>query len=122
MTDYATVVGGIAAVLSTVSFVPQATKIIRGRDTSGISTGMYLVTVAGFTLWTAYGVMRAAWPLIASNSICLILSAFILAMKLLPQRDKETVADAMDVKKGEDEQGKSRGTSRRHSRAGGNPG
>jgi MtN3 and saliva related transmembrane protein len=99
MTDYATVVGGIAAVLSTVSFVPQATKIIRSRDTSGISTGMYLVTVAGFTLWIVYGAMQAAWPLIASNSICLVLSAFILTMKLLPQREKEKVADAVDEKK-----------------------
>jgi MtN3 and saliva related transmembrane protein len=99
MTDYASVVGGVAAVLSTVSFVPQATKIIRSRDTSGISTGMYLVTVAGFTLWTVYGAMRSAWPLIASNSICLILSAFILTMKLLPQREKEQVADAVDEKK-----------------------
>jgi MtN3 and saliva related transmembrane protein len=98
MTHYATVVGGIAAVLSTVSFLPQATKIIRSRDTSGISTGMYLVTVAGFTFWTAYGVMQTAWPLIASNSICLILSAFILTMKLLPQPKKEKVADAVDVK------------------------
>ncbi len=98
MTDYATVVGGIAAVLSTVSFVPQAAKIIRSRDTSGISTGMYLVTVAGFTLWTAYGAMQTAWPLIASNSICLLLSGFILMMKLLPQHKKEKVADAVDVK------------------------
>ena len=96
MTDYATFVGGIAAVLSTVSFVPQATKIIRSRDTSGISTGMYLVTVAGFTLWTAYGAMQTAWPLIASNSICLILSAFILTMKLLPRRHVHAVADALD--------------------------
>ena len=98
MTDYAIVVGGIAAVMSTVSFVPQATKIIRSRDTSGISTGMYLVTVAGFTLWTAYGAMQTAWPIIASNSICLVLSAFILTMKLLPQREKEKVAEAVDVK------------------------
>ena len=98
MNEYVNVVGGIAAVLSTVSFVPQATKIIRSRDTSGISTGMYLVTVAGFTLWTAYGAMQTAWPLIASNSICLILSAFILTMKLLPQREKEKVADTVDAK------------------------
>ena len=99
MTDSATVVGGIAAVLSTVSFVPQAAKIIRSRDTSGISTGMYLVTVAGFMLWTAYGAMQTAWPIVASNSICLILSAFILTMKLLPQREKEKVADIVDTKR-----------------------
>jgi MtN3 and saliva related transmembrane protein len=94
--DTATVIGGIAAVASTVSFLPQAVKIIRTRDTSSISTGMYLVTVAGFTLWTGYGVLLGAWPVIASNSICLVLSAFILAMKLLPRTEKEKIADALE--------------------------
>ena len=100
MNEYVNVVGGIAAVLSTISFVPQAWKIIQTRDTSSISTGMYAVTVAGFTLWTAYGAMQPAWPIIASNGICLVLAAFILTMKLLPQREKEKVADAVDVTKG----------------------
>lgn len=91
-----TIVGSIAAVLSTISFLPQALKIIRSRDTRGISTGMYLVTVAGFTLWTAYGVLQPAWPIIASNGICLMLSAFILMMKLLPPAKKEEVAETME--------------------------
>ena len=95
MLNLVNIVGGIAALLSTISFVPQAWKIIQSRDTSGISTGMYIVTVLGFTLWTTYGAMQTAWPLIASNGICLILSAFILTMKLLPQREKEKVADAV---------------------------
>ena len=94
--DLITTIGGLAAVLSTVSFMPQALKIIRSRDTSSISTGMYMVTVGGFVLWTAYGIMQTAWPIIASNSICLILSAFILMMKLLPPAQKEKVADAID--------------------------
>jgi MtN3 and saliva related transmembrane protein len=95
-----TIIGGIAALLSTLSFVPQAIKIIRSRDTSGISTGMYIVTVIGFAMWTAYGALQTAWPLIASNSICLVLSAFILTMKLLPQRKKDKVADAVGSKGG----------------------
>jgi MtN3 and saliva related transmembrane protein len=99
MSNLLNVVGGIAALLSTISFVPQATKIIRTRDTSSISTGMYMVTVVGFILWTIYGAMQTAWPIIASNGICLILSAFILTMKLLPQHEKEKVADAVDVTK-----------------------
>ena len=98
MTGYVTIIGGVAAALSTASFVPQATKIIRSRDTNGISTGMYLITVGGFALWTVYGALETAWPLIASNGICLILSAFILMMKLLPQHEKEKVADAVDKK------------------------
>ena len=104
--NYVTIVGGIAALLSTVSFVPQAVKIIRSRDTSGISAGMYAVTVAGFLLWTAYGVLQMAWPLIGSNSICLILSAFILFMKLIPDRKTEEVADLLEPVVGRDDDAK----------------
>jgi MtN3 and saliva related transmembrane protein len=57
---------------------------------------MYVVTVIGFTLWTIYGVLLMQWPLIVTNGLCLALSAFILAMKLLPQREKDMVADALD--------------------------
>ncbi len=105
--NLATIVGSIAAVLSTISFVPQAIKIIRSRDTSSISTGMYLVTVAGFVLWTTYGVLQAAWPIIGSNSICLVLSAFILTMKVLPPRDKDKVAEALEPVIGGDSETKS---------------
>jgi len=34
-------------------------------------------------------------PLIAANSVCLLLSAFILLMKLLPRREKAAIADAV---------------------------
>ena len=92
----ATIVGFLAMAASTVSFVPQAWKIIKVRDTRSVSTGMYVVTVAGFALWTTYGLMLWQWPLIVTNVICLVLSAFILMMKLLPRRQKEMVAAALD--------------------------
>ncbi|MDR6831479.1 uncharacterized protein with PQ loop repeat [Bosea sp. BE271] len=45
--------------------------------------------MAGFALWTAYGIGLGEWPLIVTNSICFVLSAFILMMTLLPQAKKE---------------------------------
>jgi MtN3 and saliva related transmembrane protein len=94
--DAATWVGALAALASTTSFVPQAWKIIRTRDTDAISAAMYAVTVVGFALWLAYGLLLGQWPLIVTNGLCLALSAFILAMKLLPRRQREAVADALD--------------------------
>jgi len=87
--------GGLAAIASTVSFTPQAVKIIRTRETKDISTGMYAITVTAFALWCAYGALSGQWPLIASNAICLLLSGFILVMKLLPRPAKNKVADAI---------------------------
>ena len=40
-------IGFIAAVLTTLSFVPQAWQIIKTKDTSGISLGMYAMFVVG---------------------------------------------------------------------------
>lgn len=94
--DTVTILGFFAMVCSTTSFAPQAWKIIKSRDTDSISGRMYTVTVVGFALWLAYGLMKGEWPLIATNGICLGLSAFILAMKLLPQPKKEAVAEALD--------------------------
>lgn len=93
--SWISILGSLAAIASTVSFTPQAVKIIRTRETKDISTGMYAITVSAFALWCAYGVTLGQWPLIASNSICLLLSGFILMMKLLPRPAKEKVADAV---------------------------
>lgn len=74
-------VGTAAAVCSMVSFTPQIVKIWRERDASSVSLRMYVVTVTGFTLWTAYGVLTHSWPVIGSNAVCLGLSGVILALK-----------------------------------------
>lgn len=94
--DTVTLVGSIAAVCSTTSFAPQTWRVIRTRDTGAISAPMYVITVIGFALWLAYGLMKGEWPLIVPNGICLVLSGFILVMKLLPPHAKASVADAID--------------------------
>jgi len=90
-----TIVSLFAATLSMVSYIPQAWSIIRDRNTEGISLKMYLITVAGFITWLAYGILQGQWAIIVQNVICLFLSAFILTMKLLPQPKTEAVADAI---------------------------
>ena len=57
---------------------------------------MYAITVSAFALWTVYGVLLTQWPLIVTNTLCFLLSGFILTMKLLPRRQKNAVADALD--------------------------
>jgi MtN3 and saliva related transmembrane protein len=93
--DIATLIGALAATASTVSFVPQAVKVVRTRDTEGISVGMYAITVAGFALWTCYGAMLGSWPLVGSNGLCLALSGFIFLMTILPERQKNEVAETV---------------------------
>ena len=81
--SFTILLGYLAAAASMASFVPQAWKIVRSRETKDISAGMYLLTVSAFALWLAYGGLLRQWPLVVSNGVCLVLSAFILAMTLL---------------------------------------
>lgn len=89
------VIGVLAAIASTASFLPQAWKIISSRDVEGLSLRMYALTVTGFVLWTAYGVGKGDWTLIVPNVICLALTLFIMAMIMLPRRRRDAVADAV---------------------------
>ena len=74
--------GYVAAVLTTLAFVPQAVKTIRSRETHAISLGMYVVFTIGVGFWLAYGLVLRSWPMIAANIVTLALSATILGLKL----------------------------------------
>ncbi|AVP98191.1 hypothetical protein C7S18_13755 [Ahniella affigens] len=78
----AELVGYLAAVLTTSSFLPQALKTLRTRDVSGISLSMYCLFVSGVLLWLVYGVMRQAWPIIIANAITAVLAGSVLVLKL----------------------------------------
>jgi MtN3 and saliva related transmembrane protein len=75
------VIGTAAAVCSMTSFGPQILKLWKTRDASGVSLRTYAVTVTGFVLWTIYGVLLGSWPVAVSNTVCLVMSGAVLALK-----------------------------------------
>ena len=74
--------GYCAAVLTTISFVPQAWHTFKTRDVRGISLGMYSVFTAGVACWLIYGLLLGAWPIVIANVVTLVLAGGILVMKL----------------------------------------
>jgi MtN3 and saliva related transmembrane protein len=97
--DLITVVGIVGALASMTSFAPQAWRIIKTRKTSDLATPALTLSVIGFAAWTCYGVLLGQWPLIVPNSVCLVLSAFILTMKLVSRPRRDAIADALDPAK-----------------------
>lgn len=77
------VIGFLAAVLTTLSFMPQVWLTFRTRDVSGVSLGMYSVFTVGVALWLAYGLLLQMWPVVVANAITLMLALSILVMKLV---------------------------------------
>ncbi|MBK1809874.1 SemiSWEET transporter [Clostridium sp. YIM B02505] len=71
----------IAAILTTVSFVPQAVKTIKTKDTAGISFVMYLLFTIGVFFWLIYGIYIKDIAIIAANAVTFILAFIILKYK-----------------------------------------
>ena len=78
----ADIIGTIAAVLTTASFVPQVWLTYKTRDVSGVSLGMYSAFTIGVGLWLLYGLLVGAWPSVAANAVTLTMAIAILIMKL----------------------------------------
>lgn len=97
--DWISVVGTVGACASVASFTPQAWKIIHERSTTGLSLGMFALTVTAFAAWTTFGILKSEWALIIPNAICLVFSLFILVMIALPNRETAKVAEKIDPEK-----------------------
>ena len=80
---WADIVGSLAAILTTVSFFPQAWHSFKTKDVSGVSLGMYSVFTVGVALWLVYGLLLRAWPIVVANVITLGLALAILGMKVV---------------------------------------
>ncbi len=72
----------MAAILTTLCYVPQAVHIIYKRQTAGISLLAYLMLFVGITLWLIYGLLLANWPLVLANGAVLPLLITIIVMKV----------------------------------------
>ncbi|MGY8964536.1 MAG: SemiSWEET family sugar transporter [Flavobacteriales bacterium] len=74
--------GWIAALLTTISFVPQAIKVIQSRSTEAISLWMYILFTLGIAAWLAYGIHLNDMPMMIANVITLSLAIVILTVKV----------------------------------------
>ena len=79
MTD---ILGFLAASLTTFSFLPQAVKTIKTKDTSGISLVMYSMFTLGILGWLIYGFLKQDIPLFLANLVTFILASTILGLKI----------------------------------------
>ncbi len=77
-----TIIGLLAAVCSSISFLPQVIKSWKTRKTQDISLPMYIIVIIGISLWLIYGFLINNLPIILANGIALILVLFVLFLKI----------------------------------------
>lgn len=82
MDKFIMVIGMFAATGTTISFLPQALKIIKTKDTKSISLSMYILFISGVILWLIYGILRMDIPVMVANAVTLVLASIILYFKI----------------------------------------
>ncbi|MGE6981238.1 SemiSWEET transporter [Kluyvera intermedia] len=80
--EWISLIGFLAASLTTLSFLPQAIKVISTRNTQGISGLMYVMFVCGLVMWLIYGVMIEDTAVSMANFLTLLFALPILIIKL----------------------------------------
>jgi MtN3 and saliva related transmembrane protein len=85
------ILGFIAAILTTMSFLPQALRIRRQRSAADVSLTMYLMMVTGQTLWLIYGFVIGSPSLIAANVVSISFVTWVLVMKFQDIRRQRPV-------------------------------
>ncbi|WP_413774269.1 SemiSWEET family sugar transporter [Polaribacter sp. PL03] len=82
MINFYEIIGLVAALLTTISFLPQVYKTWKTKDTSGLSLTMFVVFFIGIILWLIYGIYLNSLPMILANSITATSSLYLIIMKL----------------------------------------
>ncbi|HSZ24104.1 MAG TPA: SemiSWEET transporter [Cytophagaceae bacterium] len=88
MLSFIETIGYIAAILTTVSFVPQVILVYKTKDTASISLLMFLIFSIGTFSWGLYGILLQQLPIIMANGVTLILALYILYMKYTEKHRK----------------------------------
>jgi MtN3 and saliva related transmembrane protein len=74
--------GSLAGMLTTISFVPQVLKAWRSKRCDDLSWGMLVTFSTGVVLWLIYGLRLWAMPIIIANAVTLALLVTIIVLKI----------------------------------------
>ena len=80
--DIIFVTGLLAAVLTTIAFLPQVLKAYTTKHTKDLSLVMFVLFSLGLILWTIYGIALNSLPIILANTVTLAMSLYLLFLKV----------------------------------------
>jgi len=82
MIDKYEIIGLIAAVLTTSSFVPQVYKTWKTKSAGNLSLTMYIAMFVGIILWLVYGIHLNSFSMVVANSFTALLTLILIIFKL----------------------------------------
>jgi len=78
--------GVAAAMLTSLSYIPQVRKAWPLGSTADLSLTMLMVLTTGLLLWIGYGLLKGDWVIVAANGVGAALSASVLTFKIRDMR------------------------------------
>ena len=75
-------IGFTAAMLTSLAFFPQVVKTWRLKEARDLSMLTLVCQTLGVALWVVYGVSITSVPVIASNTLTMILMLILIGFKL----------------------------------------
>ena len=77
------IMGIMAGICTTASFIPQIVKIVKTKHVRDISLQMYVVLTTGIFLWIIYGIFLGELPIILANCVAFVLCSYVIIAKVL---------------------------------------
>jgi MtN3 and saliva related transmembrane protein len=75
------VIGIVAAILTTSSFLPQIIKAYRTKSMHDVSRYLMSLFATGTVLWMLYGIYKSDLVIVAANAIATVFNVVLLYMK-----------------------------------------
>jgi len=75
-------IGGLAAVLTSLSYIPQVRKALPRGATEDLSVKTLGILTAGLSVWIIYGLLKGDWVIILGNGVGAVLSGTVLCCKI----------------------------------------
>lgn len=75
------ILGLAAGICTSFSVIPQLVKTIQEKKASDVSWIMFIVLIAGNSLWIYYGCSKSDIPIISTNIFSLLLNTAMLFCK-----------------------------------------
>jgi len=84
--DSITLLGFLAATLTTLAFLPQLLKIYNSKSAKDISLPSFSVFSLGVLLWLIYGILKSDIPIIIANIVTIMIAIAIVFLKFRYER------------------------------------
>lgn len=72
----------VSTILSIVSYLPQISRLLKVKDSTGISIKAWVISIVSLALYTLYAALVADIKLMLSMGACTVMGALILSLAL----------------------------------------